>query len=156
LTVSVNGDERLVMDVLERMMFRLRGELYDLSERRFPGLRARHYRLLSRLPAEGERSSRLATASGLTKQALAQTLVPLQDGGYVEVVPDPHDRRARVLRLTDRGREVNAALRERLGAVEAEWAAQVGQERYAAARAVLSQVSQLTDDVPAAVPLEGG
>ena len=41
------------MDVLERMMSRLRGELYDLSDRRFPGLRARHYRLLSRLPAEG-------------------------------------------------------------------------------------------------------
>ena len=95
-------------------MSRLRGELYDLSERRFPGLRARHYRLLSRLPAEGERSSR-AAASGLTKQALAQTLVPLQDGGYVEVVPDPHDRRARVLRLTDRGREVDAALREPAG-----------------------------------------
>jgi DNA-binding MarR family transcriptional regulator len=154
LTVSVNGDERLVMDVLERMMVRLRSELYDLSERRFPGLRARHYRLLSRLPAEGERSSRLATASGLTKQALAQTLVPLQDGGYVEVVPDPHDRRARVLRLTDRGREVNAALRERLGAVEAEWAAQVGRERYATARAVFSQVSaEPPDALPA--PLEG-
>jgi DNA-binding MarR family transcriptional regulator len=148
LTVSVNGDERLIMDVLERAMVRLRGDLYDLSDRRFPGLRARHYRLLSRLPADGERSSRLATASGLTKQALAQTLVPLQEGGYVEVVPDPHDRRAGVLRLTDRGREVNAALRERLGAVEAEWAAQVGQERYATARAVFSQ---LTD----AVPLEG-
>jgi DNA-binding MarR family transcriptional regulator len=155
LTVSVNGDERLVMDVLERMMVRLRSELYDLSDLRFPGLRTRHYRLLSRLPAEGERSSRLATASGLTKQALAQTLVPLQDGGYVEVVPDPHDRRARVLRLTDRGREVNAALWERLGAVEAEWAAQVGQERYATARAVFSQVSaQPPGALP--TPLEGG
>ena len=144
------------MDVLERTMFRLRGDLYDLSDRLFPGLRARHYRLLSRLPADGERSSRLAVASGLSKQALAQTLVPLQDGGYVEVVPDPHDRRARLLRLTDRGREVNTAVRERLAAVEAEWAEQVGPERYAAARAVFSEVStQLDEGVPTTVSLEG-
>jgi DNA-binding MarR family transcriptional regulator len=141
LSVSVNADDRLVMDVLERAMARLRDELYDLSDRRFPGLRARHYRLLSRLPDGGERLSRLAAASGLSKQALSQTLAPLQDGGYVEVVPDPHDRRARVLRLTVRGREVNAAVRARLAAVEAEWAAQVGPERYGTARAVFSEVS---------------
>jgi DNA-binding MarR family transcriptional regulator len=144
LTVPVNGDGRLIVDVLERTMTRLRGDLHDLSESRFPGLRARHYRLLSRLPGDGARSSHLALASGLSKQALAQTLVPLQEGGYVEVVPDPLDRRARVLRLTDRGREVNAAVRERLAAVEAEWAALVGPERYATARAVLAEVS--TDD----------
>jgi DNA-binding MarR family transcriptional regulator len=141
LTVPVNGDERLIREVLERTMVRLRDDLYDLSDRRFPGLRARHYRLLSRLPADGERSSRLAAASGLSKQALAQTLAPLHDGGYLEAVPDPLDRRARILRLTDRGREVNAAVRERLAAVEADWAAQVGTERYATARAVLGEVS---------------
>jgi DNA-binding MarR family transcriptional regulator len=129
------------MDVLERAMARIRAELYELSDRRFPGLRARHYRLLSRLPDGGERLSRLAVASGLSKQALSQTLAPLQDGGYVEVVPDPHDRRARVLRLTRRGRQVNAAVRARLAAVEAEWSAQVGEERWTTARAVLSEVS---------------
>src|SRR4051812_49767654 len=84
-------------------MTRLRGDLHDLSESRFPGLRARHYRLLSRLPGDGARSSHLALASGLSKQALAQTLVPLQEGGYVEVVPDPLDRRAPVVRPTHRG-----------------------------------------------------
>src|SRR5215207_6083628 len=117
------------MDVLERTMARLREDLYDLSDNRFPGLRARHYRLLTRLPQDGARSSRLAAVSGLSKQALAQTLAPLQAGGYVEVVADPHDRRSRVLRLTDRGREVDAAVRARLASVEAEWADRVGQER---------------------------
>src|SRR4051812_9007010 len=120
-------------------MTRLRGDLHDLSDSRFPGLRARHYRLLSRLPADGARSSRLAVASGLSKQALAQTLVPLQEGGYVEVVPDPLDRRARVLRLTARGREVNAAVRERLAAGQAGGAPPGGAQRHPPARARVPQ-----------------
>src|SRR4051812_49645850 len=99
-------------------MPRLRGDLHDLSDSRFPGLRARHYRLLSRLPADGARSSRLAVASGLSKQALAQTLVPLQEGGYVEVVPDPLDRRARGPRVPPPRRGGNAPPRGRPAAGE--------------------------------------
>src|SRR3712207_6144429 len=107
-------------------MSRVRDDLYALSEARFPGLRMRHYRLLSLLPPEGERLSRMTVDSGLTKQALAQALAPLEAGGYVEVVPDPGDRRARLVRLTDRGRAVNDAVRDRLAAVERNWAQQVG------------------------------
>ncbi|SDP24902.1 DNA-binding transcriptional regulator, MarR family [Klenkia soli] len=129
-----------VTSLLERVLLGLRAELYALSAARFPGLRARHYRLLTFLPPAGERLSRVAAVSGLTKQALAQTLRPLEDGGYVVVGPDPADRRARVVRLTDRGREVVEAVGEQLGAVERRWAAAVGPERYATARAVLGEV----------------
>jgi DNA-binding MarR family transcriptional regulator len=123
-------------------MVPLRAALYELSDSRFPGLRARHYRLLGHLPAEGERLSRIAAASGLTKQALAQALAPLEAGGYVEVVPDPHDRRARTVRLTDRGRAVNAAVRVRLAEVEDGWAERVGQDRWATARSVLTELGR--------------
>lgn len=139
---SVNAVPALpVTALLERLLARLRPELYALSEAHFPGLRARHYRLLSFLPAEGERLTRIAVASGLTKQALAQALLPLEAGGYVEVVPDPVDRRARVVRLTDLGRTVNAAVAQRLAAVEQTWAERVGVEQYATARAVLRDVA---------------
>jgi DNA-binding MarR family transcriptional regulator len=130
-----------VFTLLERAMVELRGRLYALSDERFPGLRARHYRLLSFLPDEGERVSRLAQDSGLTKQALAQALAPLEAGGYVEVVPDPADRRARVVRLSDRGREVNAAVRAMLDGVEDAWAARVGTADYATARRVLAAIT---------------
>ena len=129
------------MALLEKAMLRLRSDLYELSDARFPGLRTRHYRLLAFLPPDGERLSRMATVSGLTKQALAQALAPLEAGGYVDVVPDPHDRRARLVRLTERGRVVNAAVRERLGSVEEEWADRVGAERYATARTVLAELA---------------
>lgn len=125
-------------------MGQLRGRLYALSEERFPGLRVRHYRLLSFLPEAGERVSRLAQDSGLTKQALAQALAPLEAGGYVEVVPDPADRRARVVRLSDRGREVTDAVRTLLDGVEEQWATRVGETDYATARRVLTAIAEAT------------
>jgi DNA-binding MarR family transcriptional regulator len=142
LSTAVNGrPEPLIFTLLEQAMLRLRGELYALSAARFPGLRARHYRLLSFLPEEGGRLSRLTEDSGLTKQALAQALAPLEAGGYVEVVPDPSDRRARLVRLSPRGREVNEALRATLADLERGWAAQVGADRWACARGALTDLA---------------
>src|SRR5690348_13252868 len=100
-------------------------------------MRTRHYRLLSLIPDGGVRLARVVEVTGLTKQALAQALEPLEAGGYVDVVPDPTDRRARVVRRTDRGREVIAALRQLQERYEQAWAAEVGPDRWLAARAVL-------------------
>jgi DNA-binding MarR family transcriptional regulator len=149
----VNGPP-LVMALFETAVKQIRDDLYALSAARFPGLRMRHYRLLSLLPPGGERLSRLAADSGLTKQALAQALAPLAAGGYVEVVPDPSDGRARLVRHTDRGREVDAAARDRLEAVEREWARRVGEERYAVARAVLADLAPGPDGPSAPVTVE--
>lgn len=142
MTESVNGDPGpLVVVLLEHAVQRIRAELYALSDASFPGLRTRHYRLLSMVPLGGERLSRMAATSGLTKQALAQALEPLRRGGYVEVVPDPTDGRARLVRLTERGRAVNETVRRHLADVEREWADRVGEERYAVARAVLADLA---------------
>ena len=150
MSSSVNDDGApLVVVLLEHAMHRLRAELYELSDTSFPGLRTRHYRTLSFLPPGGARLSQLTAASGLTKQAMAQALAPLERGGYVDVVPDPTDGRARIVRLTERGRTVNAAVRDRLAEVERGWADQVGAERYAVARAVLAEVGPPDPDARA-------
>ncbi len=142
MTDPVNRDRPvLVTALLEQAMTWIRDDLYTLSDARFPGLRMRHYRLLAMLPPDGERLTGLAADSGLTKQALAQALAPLEAGGYVEVLPDPSDGRARLVRLTDRGREADAAVRGRLADVERDWARRVGEERYAVARAVLADLA---------------
>jgi DNA-binding MarR family transcriptional regulator len=153
LSDFVNGSP-LITALLETAMKRIRDDLYALSDTRFPGLRMRHYRLLSFVPPEGERLSRMTADSGLTKQALAQALAPLEDGGYVEVVPDPSDRRARLVRLTDRGRAVNEAVRHHLSDVERDWARRVGEERYAVARAVLADLAPGPAGSPAPVTVE--
>ncbi len=118
----------------------LREGLLELSATRFPGLRTRHYRLLGFIPDGGIRPARMVELSGLSKQALFQALAPLEAGRYVVVAPDPDDRRARVVRLSDRGHEVIAALLEMQARYEREWAAEVGAERWAATRDVLVQL----------------
>ena len=135
-------------------MQRIRDDLYALSDAQFPGLRMRHYRLLSFVPPAGGRLSRMTADSGLTKQALAQALAQLQEGGYVEVVPDPTDGRARLVRLTDRGRAVNETVRRHLDGVEREWAGRVGEERYAVARAVLADLLPRPGGAPPPVTVE--
>lgn len=126
--------------VFEGALRQFRSGLYELSAARYPGLRARHYRLLSFVPDGGIRLSRVAEASGLTKQALAQALAPLQAGGYLEVVPDPADRRARIVRRTNHGHEVVDAVLTLQRRFEERWASQVGAERWAAARDVLEEL----------------
>lgn len=52
--------------------------------------------------------------------------------GYVERVRDPDDRRAALIRPTDRGRAEVKAARKVIAELERQWARAVGQERFAA------------------------
>ena len=54
---------------------------------------------------EGSRLTDLAARSGFTKQSVGEAVAELQKLGYVERVPDPADRRAKIIQLTPHGRE---------------------------------------------------
>ena len=140
MTNAVNTDFVVLPTLLERALNSLREGLHQLSATRFPGLRTRHYRLLGFIPEDGIRPARMAELSGLSKQALFQALAPLEAGRYVVVAPDPGDRRARIVRLSDRGHEVMTALQDVQARYERAWAAEVGAERWATTRAVLIQL----------------
>ncbi len=140
MTNAVNSDAVILPALFETALRTLREGLTQLSATRFPGLRTRHYRLLGFIPEGGIRPARMVETSGLTKQALFQALAPLEDGGYVVVAPDPDDRRARVVRLGDRGHEVMAALAQMQTRYEKAWAADVGTDRWAVTREVLIQL----------------
>jgi DNA-binding MarR family transcriptional regulator len=137
LTNAVNGGSAILPSLFETALRSLREGLAELSASRFPGLRTRHYRLLTFIPDAGIRPARMVELTGLSKQALFQALAPLEAGHYVVVAPDPDDRRARVVRLSDRGHEVIAALQEMQARYEHAWAAEVGAEQWAATREVL-------------------
>lgn len=58
-----------------------------------------------RLNVEGESPARLARAFQVTKGAMTYTLQQLEELGYVTLTPDPADARAKVVRMTKRGRK---------------------------------------------------
>lgn len=82
--------------------------------------------VLAHLPPEGLSQAALTHSMGLSKQAVQQLLDQLEAAGVVRREPDPADRRARNILLTELGRrdiaaqklalrDVEQAARDRLG-----------------------------------------
>jgi DNA-binding MarR family transcriptional regulator len=97
-------------------------------------------RLLPHLSTEGIRPTVLARRVEVSKQAVGQALGDLESRGFVEMVPDPDDGRARLVRLTPAGLAAFDHGRGVLAFYEAALAARVGQTRIDTLRDTLSRV----------------
>jgi DNA-binding MarR family transcriptional regulator len=114
--------------------------LERLAERGHPEVRSSHGNVLQYLDDDGTRVSLLAERAQVSKQAMAQLVAHLEAHGYVERVPDPRDGRAKLVRATDRGRDVYAIARELMGEVEARLTAELGEAKLRRLRALLQEV----------------
>ena len=90
---------------------------------------------------DGRRPSDIAHSSGLSKQAVNDQLGALERLGYLERGPHPADGRARVVRLTERGWELDRAVRAAAHDVEQTWAQDVGEPAWRDFRAVLDRIA---------------
>jgi DNA-binding MarR family transcriptional regulator len=82
----------------------------------------------------GVRAGRLAEISrgcGLTQQAAGQIAEQLSSQNYLRQTPDPHDRRAKQLSLTRRGRGLLRCLKRLSDATNADLAARIGKRELA-------------------------
>ena len=82
--------------------------------------------LLSNLDAEGSHIGTLARRAGVTRQAAGQLLRQIEACGYVERLASPHDTRATMVMFTPRGRTMLANVLEIVGALDREYAAELG------------------------------
>jgi len=92
---------------------------------------------------EGLRPSELATRTRMTKQALNYLLGNLERLGYLERRPDPGDRRARRIALTNRGRALIPVIRGAVEETEREWAAALGDDRFGQLRELLVELNDV-------------
>jgi DNA-binding MarR family transcriptional regulator len=106
------------------------------------GLRPSHLRLLSLTPTDGMRVTDLAVRVGMTKQALGEFVTTLQTAGLVEVTVDQRDRRVRLVRPTPSGQEIQQVVESAIAGIERRWASQVGPERWATFREVLTEIGR--------------
>lgn len=79
---------------------------------------------------EGRRVTELATRAAMTKQSMHELVGYLQDHGYLTREPDPDDERARLIRLTARGRELEDAVQAASARLHLSWRERVGAERF--------------------------
>jgi len=100
----------------------------------FTDIRPGHGCVFGTIDPQGSRLTDLAQRANMTKQSVGEATSDLEQRGYVERVPDPDDGRAKIIRLTERGREARAIGRRFIDDIEREWAERYGEERVAALR----------------------
>jgi DNA-binding MarR family transcriptional regulator len=132
--------------LMDRLAARQNVDIWQLASQRHAaaaheGLTARHFRLLSMVPAGGARVTDLARVARVTKQALGQFVTFLEDRGYVESSPDPRDRRVRMVARTSRGDQAVRDTNELFARLERQWRRQVGAERWDTFRSVLVELA---------------
>src|SRR3712207_196902 len=127
----------LLREPFRRMTERL---IATLAERGHGAVRAAHGAVFEWLDDDGTRVVVLAERADMTKQSMGELVAHLERHGYVERVPDPADGRAKLVRATDRGREVYAIARGLVADVQAELDARVGAQRMALLRELLAEV----------------
>jgi DNA-binding MarR family transcriptional regulator len=89
---------------------------------------------------DGRRPSDLARQCNMTRQAMNYVLAGLERRGYLERRAG-ESAAARVVRMTDKGRQIGTLLRATVAAIEREWTAHLGERRFAALRDTLHELS---------------
>jgi DNA-binding MarR family transcriptional regulator len=111
------------------------------AERGHPEIRPPHGNVMQYLDDAGTRVSVLAERAQMTKQSMAELVAHLERLGYVERVPDPSDRRAKLVRATPRGRQLYVIAREVVAEIEAEWTARLGKAKMRRLRELLEELN---------------
>jgi DNA-binding MarR family transcriptional regulator len=112
----------------------------DLNAAGFEELRVPHMAVLQFPGPDGVRPGVLAERAGMSKQAMNQLLRSLETLGYLARSDAPDEGRARIVRLTKRGRTAYARIHEILRAIEHEWTAELGAKPFAELKGLLLRV----------------
>lgn len=111
---------------LERALAAIDGEVAA----RHPELRSAHLRVFRFGSIEGQRVTTLAAEAGMTKQSMHELISHLEESGYVTRAPDPRDVRARIIRLTARGRRLEDSVIAASARLHLAWRTALGAARF--------------------------
>ena len=112
----------------------------ELNAAGFEELRVPHMAVLQFPGPDGVRPGTLAERAGISKQAMNQLLRSLEALGYVIRSDAPNEGRARIIRLTKRGRAAYSKVHDILRDIECEWSAELGAKRFAQLKELLLRV----------------
>jgi DNA-binding MarR family transcriptional regulator len=106
------------------------------------GLTPAHAKVIPFVPSDGIQIGELARRAKVRKQSMAQSVELLAASGYVTRRPDPNDRRANLIFLTDKGRALGPVSRSAGQRVEEDWAGIVGRDNIEHLRQTLTRLLQ--------------
>jgi len=112
----------------------------ELNAGGFEELRVPHMAVLQFPGPDGARPGVLADRAGMSKQAMNQLLRSLESLGYLVRSAAPDEGRARIVRLTRRGRAAYAKIHHILRAIEREWSQALGPRHFNALKQLLLRI----------------
>ena len=116
-----------------------------LARAGFTDITVAQMKIMQRIGADGTRLTELAEQAQVTKQTAGFLVDQLAKSGWVERVPDPSDKRARLVRVAARGKEALPVAAAAVAEVEAEWTSHLGKQRMAQLRSILGDLREITD-----------
>lgn len=99
-----------------------------------------HSAVFAQIRPEGNRLTDLARGANITPQAMGELVDELEELGYVERRPDPTDRRAKLIVLTERGHACVAAGIATIDGIEERLRATLGASGHAQLRSLLARL----------------
>jgi len=123
---------------------RIRKRIYSgVQSEGYSDLNAGHIAFFRYEGLNDRRPTELAERMQITKQSVNEVVRHLERRGYAERRLDPSDKRARLIRLTARGRKLEAIVRKYARVAERELARELGQRRFQEFRATLRKIKTL-------------
>lgn len=116
-----------------------------LAEAGYGDITIAQMKIMQRIGPNGTRLTELAEQAQVTKQTAGFLVDQLEKARWVERVPDPSDKRARLVRIAARGKEAIPTANAAVAEVEAEWEAHLGKERMTQLRRTLTKLREITD-----------
>jgi DNA-binding MarR family transcriptional regulator len=146
-------DPILLATLVRRLHLIIRTEVLDyVHDRGYRDLTPPQVYVLQSPGPDGVRPTDLARRTLMTKQALNHVLARMEAAGYLERHGSDHDARARVVRLTDRGRDVTRLLVEASALLQDRWAQLIGPEQM---ESLVGTLRDLDSHVAAELAAEG-
>ncbi len=136
-SLTKHGSRNLAFLLLDRFRWFQRSLRSRLDLKGVPEMTIPQILILSNLDAGGTRISELARRVGVSRQAVHQTLGELAGFGLLGVVADPTHGRAKLARLTDRGRKIDRDALKVIARLERDLARRIGKRNLASLRRAL-------------------
>jgi DNA-binding MarR family transcriptional regulator len=99
-----------------------------------------HSAVFAQITMEGSRLTDLARGANITPQAMGELVDELEELGYVERRPDPTDRRAKLIMLTERGKACIAAGISTIEGIEERITETLGERGHRQLRSLLNRL----------------
>jgi DNA-binding MarR family transcriptional regulator len=132
--------------LLGRLLRSFRQDLYGRAgEAGFGDIREAHLQVFGAIDWTGTRLTDLAARSNMTRPAMLELVDELQRAGYLERRPDPTDGRAKLIRLTRKGRRALIQALRAVTEIELGYADAIGRERFESLAASLQALVDARD-----------